>query len=120
LCLRKWFHGGGEAGAALGGGARRGGGSQKGRRPHCFHPKEEEGSGGQVGRLGQAGCEARWARVVSVWAGRQAKDQGGGGHEEVGPEGRARLAGPNGPKGRKYLCQISSGLCPIRFRKISK
>jgi hypothetical protein len=26
LCLEKWSHGGGEAGAALGGGARRGGG----------------------------------------------------------------------------------------------
>jgi hypothetical protein len=34
----------------------------------------------------------------------------GKGHEEVGLEGRARLAGPNGPKGRKYLGQISSGL----------
>jgi hypothetical protein len=73
-----------------------------------------------VGHLGQAGCEARWARVVSVSAGRQAKAQGGGGHEEVGPEGRARPAGPNGPKERKYLGQISSGLCLIRFRKISK
>jgi hypothetical protein len=35
-------------------------------------------------------------------------------------EGRARPTGPNGPKRRKYLGQISSGLCPIRFRKISK
>jgi hypothetical protein len=34
----------------------------------------------------------------------------GRGHEEVRPEGRARLAGLNGPKGRKYLGQISSGL----------
>jgi hypothetical protein len=25
---------------------------------------------GTVGRLGQAGCEARWAGVVSIWAGR--------------------------------------------------
>jgi hypothetical protein len=67
---------------------------------------------GTVGRLGQVG----WA-VVSVWAGRQAKAgkwlgrlRRGGGHEEVGPEGRARPAGPNGSKGRKYLGQISSGL----------
>jgi hypothetical protein len=59
LCLEKWSHGGGEAGAALGGGARRGSGSLKGwRRPRCFSPKEEEGSGGQVGRLGRAGYEA--------------------------------------------------------------
>jgi hypothetical protein len=35
-------------------------------------------------------------------------------------KGRARPAGSNGPKGRKYLGQILSGLCPIRFRKISK
>jgi hypothetical protein len=69
LCLERWSHGGGEADAALGGGARRGGGSPKGRRqPHCFSPKEEEGSGGQVGRLGRAGYEARWAGVVGWWA----------------------------------------------------
>jgi hypothetical protein len=79
-CLRKRSHGGGKAGAALGGGTRRGCDSRKGRRwPRCFHPKEEEAPGGQVGRLGQAGCEARWAGVVSVWASRQAKAQGGGG-----------------------------------------
>jgi hypothetical protein len=41
----------------------------------------------------------------------------GRGHEETELEGMAEL---NGPKGRKYLGQISSGLCPIRFRKISK
>jgi hypothetical protein len=35
-------------------------------------------------------------------------------------EERARPVGLNGPKGRKYLGQISSGLCPIRFRKSSK
>jgi hypothetical protein len=64
------------------------------------------GPGGQVG----------WA-VVSVRVGRQAKAEKwlgrlrrGGGHEEVGLEGRARPAGLNGSKGRKYLGQISSGL----------
>jgi hypothetical protein len=41
----------------------------------------------------------------------------GRGHEETGLDGRAGL---NGTKGRKYLGQISRGLCPIRFRKISK
>jgi hypothetical protein len=72
-----------------------------------------------VARLGQAGCVARWAEVVSVLAGRQAKAEElarlveeGRGHREVRPEGRARLAGSNGPKGRKYLGQISSGLWP--------
>jgi hypothetical protein len=85
LCLRKRSHGGGEAGAVLGGSARQGGGSRKGRwRPHCFCLKEEEAPGGYVGRLGQAACEARWAWVVSVWAGQQAKAQGGGG-QWVGP-----------------------------------
>jgi hypothetical protein len=34
----------------------------------------------------------------------------GRGHEEVGLEGRARPTGLNGPKGRKYLGQISSEL----------
>jgi hypothetical protein len=37
-------------------------------------------------------------------------EEGRGGHEEAGLEGRARPAGLNGPKGRKYLGQISSGL----------
>jgi hypothetical protein len=76
LCLGKWFHGGGEAGAVLGGGARGGGGSQKGWwQPRCFRPKEEEGSGGQVGRVGY---EARWAGVVGWWA------------RQLGPAGRPR------------------------------
>jgi hypothetical protein len=79
LSLGKWSHDGGEAGVALGGGARRGGGSQKGRwRPHCFRPKEEEGSSGQVGRLGRASYEARWAGVVGWWARR------------LGPAGRPK------------------------------
>jgi hypothetical protein len=43
----------------------------------------------------------------------------GRGHEEAGLEGRAKPARPNGPKGRKYLGQISSGFGPMRFRKIS-
>jgi hypothetical protein len=69
LCLEKWSHGGGEAGAALGGGARQGGGRQKGRRwPRCFRLKEEEGSGGQVGHLGRASYQVKWARVVGWWA----------------------------------------------------
>jgi hypothetical protein len=59
---------------------------------------------GTMGRLGQAGCKARWARVVSVWAGRQAKAgevigpvEEGRGHEEVKPEGSVRPARLNGP-----------------------
>jgi hypothetical protein len=44
----------------------------------------------------------------------------GRGDEEVVLEGRARPAGPNRPKGMKYLGQISSGFGPMRFRKISK
>jgi hypothetical protein len=79
LCLGKWSHGRREAGAALGGSARRGGGSQKGRRrPRCFRPKEEEGSGGQVGHLGRPGYKARWAGVVGWWA------------RQLGPGGRLR------------------------------
>jgi hypothetical protein len=79
LCLEKWSHGGGEAGAALGGGARWGSGSQKGRRrPRYFRSKEEEGSGGQVGRLGRAGYEATWAGLVGWWA------------RQLGPAGRPR------------------------------
>jgi hypothetical protein len=77
--LGKWSHGGSEAGAALGGCATPGGGSQKGRRrPRFFRPKEEEGSGGQVGRLGRASYKARWAGVVGWWARR------------LGPGGRPR------------------------------
>jgi hypothetical protein len=44
----------------------------------------------------------------------------GRGDEEAELEGRARPAGPNRPKGMKYLGQISSGFGPMRFRKISK
>jgi hypothetical protein len=74
----------------------------------------------------EAGTVGRWARragrpcglggaVGLGWpAGQGRKVAGpieeGRGHEEVRPEGRARLAGLNGPKGRKYLGQISSGL----------
>jgi hypothetical protein len=47
-------------------------------------------------------------------------EEGRGGREEVGLEGRARPASPNGLKGRKYLCQISSGFGSMKFRKISK
>jgi hypothetical protein len=40
------------------------------RRPRCFRLKEEEGSGGQVGRLGRAGYEASgpgwWARRLGL------------------------------------------------------
>jgi hypothetical protein len=77
-------------------GARRGSGSRKGRqRPCCFRPKEEEDPGGQVGRLGQVGCEARWAGVVSVWAGLQAKAQRGGG-QWAGPIcGKMKKSIPN-------------------------
>jgi hypothetical protein len=58
-------HGGGEVDAVLGGGARRGGGGRKGRPwPRCFRTKDEEAPGHQVGRLGQAQCEAMWAGVV--------------------------------------------------------
>jgi hypothetical protein len=60
----------GEAGAALGGGARQGGGSQKARRrPRCFCPKEEEGSGGPVGHLGWWACSLGWSQVKAGWGG---------------------------------------------------
>jgi hypothetical protein len=68
------------------------------------------GLGGGVGLGWPAG--QGWKVAGPVEEGRGAR----GGQAER----RARPAGPNGPKGRKYLGQISSGLCPIRFRKISK
>jgi hypothetical protein len=69
LCLEKWSHGGGEAGAALGGSARRGGGGA------LLRPEVGDEV---VGRLGRAGYEARWAGVVGWWARR------------LGPAGRPR------------------------------
>jgi hypothetical protein len=73
---------------------------------------------GTMGLLGQAGREAKWAgrwcRFGLAGRPRPGKWLGwlrrGGGHEEAGLEGRARPAGLNGPKGRKYLGQISIGL----------
>jgi hypothetical protein len=84
----------------------------------CLASDGGRGRGWDRGPLGLSRPRGQvgWA-VVSVWAGWQAKAEKvagqveeGRGHEEVGPEGRARPASPNGPKGRKYLGQISSGL----------
>jgi hypothetical protein len=73
LCLEKWSHGRGKAGAALGGGARRGGGGGGGGA--LLRPEVGDEV---VGRLGRAGYEARWAGVVGWWARR------------LGPAGRPR------------------------------
>jgi hypothetical protein len=55
------------------------------------------------GSLGPSGCEARWAGVVSVWAGRQAKAQGGGG----------QWAGPICGKKEKLIPNLIFGLTRI-------
>jgi hypothetical protein len=93
------------------GGARRGGGSSKGRqRPRCFRPKEEEDSGGKVGRLGRAGHEASgpgwWARRL----GPASRPRPGGVMSGPADMGRAEVAdflGVHIREGKAVFCKYA-------------
>jgi hypothetical protein len=93
----------------------------------CLASDGGRGRGWDRGPLGLSRPRGQvgWA-VVSVWAGWQAKAEKvagqveeGRGHEEVGPEGRARLA-QMGQRGESIWVRFQVGFGPMRFRKISK